>query len=181
MTLNQKKSGSLAEVIKRVLLYGILFLLLISAQSSFFSNLHICPATPDLLLGAVVAIILIDSKKAGVISAICAGVITDAIGGSGYSLSPLFFLLFAGVISVFSEKMLPVFSSYLILLIPAVIMKAAYTCLCIFAAYGSLPLEYTAKNILLPEAVCTFVLCLAVYPLSKLFMRPLGMRNRFSF
>ena len=181
MTLNQKKSVSLSEVLKRVLLYSILFLLLISAQSAFFANLHICPATPDLLLGAVVAIILIDSKKTGAIAAICAGVLTDAIGGSGYSLAPVCFLLLAGVVSVFSEKMLPVFSSYLILLIPAVIMKAAYTCLCIFAAYGSLPLAYTAKNILLPEAVCTFVLCLAVYPLSKLFMRPLGMRNRFSF
>ena len=181
MTLNQKKSVSLSEVLKRVLLYSILFLLLISAQSAFFANLHICPATPDLLLGAVVAIILIDSKKTGAIAAICAGVLTDAIGGSGYSLAPVCFLLLAGVVSVFSEKMLPVFSSYLILLIPAVIMKAAYTCLCIYASYGSLPLAYTAKNILLPEAICTFVLCLAVYPLAKLFMRPLGMRNRFSF
>ena len=180
MTLNQKKGASVSEILKRVFLYGILFVLLISAQSAFFSNLHICPATPDLLLGGVVAIILIDSKKTGAIAAICAGVLTDAIGGSGYSLSPLFFLLAAGVISVFSEKMLPVFSSYLILLIPAVIMNAAYTCLCILANYGSLPLAYTAKNILLPEAICTFVLCLAVYPLSKLFMRPLGMRNRFS-
>ena len=181
MTLNQKKSGSTAEILKRVLLYGILFVLLISAQSSFFSNLHICPATPDLLLGAVVVIMLFDSKKAGTIAAICAGILTDAIGGSGYSLSPLFFLLLAGVVSVFSEKMLPGFFSYLILLIPALVMKAAYTCLCIFAAYGSLPFVYTAKNILLPEAICTFVLCLAVYPLAKLFMRPLGMRNRFSF
>ena len=133
------------------------------------------------MMGAVLAILLLDSKKAATITAICAGVLADAIGGSGYSLSPLFFLVFAGIMGLLSEKMLPSFFSYMILLTPALLMKAAYPCLCIFAAYGSLPILYTAKNILFPEAVCTFLLCLAVFPITKLFVRPLGMRNKFSF
>lgn len=181
MTLNQRGGLFRPELIKRLIIYSLLLLLLASLQCSFFAGLHILPATPDLLLGAILAIILLDSKRSAAIVAICGGVLADALGGSGYSLSPLFFLIFAVIMGAISEKILPSFFSYMILLLPAILMREAYTCLCILAVYGSLPIVYTAKNILLPEAVCTFVVCLAVYPLVRLCTRPFGTRNKFSF
>jgi len=47
--------------------------------------------------------------------------------------------------------------------------------------YGSMSVGYTVKAILLPEAISTFIICLALYPLFKLCSVPLETRNKFSF
>ena len=181
MTWGQKSGMSRQDVIKRIVIYGILLIFVSTLQCSFFSNLHICPATPDLLLGLVAAITLLDSKKSAVIVAVASGFLADALGGSGSSLSPLYYLAAATLICLLSEKVLPVFFSYAMIIIPALIVRAGYTLLSILVSYGSLPLLYTLKSIILPEAVCTFLLCLALWPLTKLCTAPLGSRNKFTF
>lgn len=182
MKLKKKQNDILRpEIIKRVLIWGILLLILAAAQCSFFSNLHICPATPDLLLGAVAAITLLDSKKSAAIFAVAAGIASDALGGAGISLSPIVYLLIAAMVAVLGEKMLPAFPSYAVLLIPAVLAKELLGVTEIFILYRSLPSIGVILGTFLPETICTFVLCLGVYPVIKLCSLPLGARNKFSF
>ena len=56
--------------VKRIVLYGLLLLLLSAMQCSFFARLHFLPATPDLILCAVLGILLLDSDSAAFISAV---------------------------------------------------------------------------------------------------------------
>ena len=76
MTRNfrQRKSVS-PELVKKILVYSLLSLLLASLQCSFFARLSICPATPDLMLGLVAAIALLDSREAAAICGIGCGVL----------------------------------------------------------------------------------------------------------
>ena len=181
MTRGQKNGLSRQEILKRVIIYGLLILVTASIQCSFFPALHICPATPDLLLGLVAAITLLDSRKSATVTAVAAGVVADSLGGSGYSLSPLYYLLAALLLGALAEKVLPVFPSFAMILIPTLLIRGGYTLLCIFITYGSAPLGYTLKSILLPEALCTLLLCLPLWALVKLCSAPLGSRNKFTF
>ena len=47
------------ELVKRIVIYSLLTLILGSAQCSFFPALSICPATPDLVMGMLLAVLLI--------------------------------------------------------------------------------------------------------------------------
>lgn len=181
MIRGQKNGLSRQEIIKRVIIYGLLILVTASLQCSFFPSLHICPSTPDLLLGLVAAITLLDSRKSATVVAVAAGFVADGLGGSGYSLSTLYYLCAALLLGALAEKVLPVFPSFAMILIPSLLLRGGYTLLCVIINYGSLPLLYTLKSILLPEAICTFLLCLPLWALVKLCSAPLGSRNKFTF
>ena len=71
------------ELVKRIVIYSLLTLILGSAQCSFFPALSICPATPDLVMGMLLAVLLIDSEKSAAPLAIGAGFFLDAMHGSG--------------------------------------------------------------------------------------------------
>ena len=67
------------------------------------------------------------------------------------------------------------------ILIPALIVRAGYTLLSILIGYGSVPLLFTLKDIILPEAICTLLLSLPLWGLIRLCTAPLGSRNKFTF
>ena len=90
MTRNPSPEAARGARVKRVLLFGLLALLLATAQCSFFAELHICPATPDLILSLTVAVLLLDSVYSATVVAIGAGFLVDALGATSLFLSPLF-------------------------------------------------------------------------------------------
>ena len=72
MQNNIRESLFRPELLKRIVIYGLLTLLLGSAQCSFFPLLNICPSTPDLIMGMLLGIILIDSDKSAAVVAVAA-------------------------------------------------------------------------------------------------------------
>ena len=177
--LNNAPAGK--SLLKPIIVYGIMILVLGSAQCAFFPMLDFCPATPDLMLGAVLAIILLDSEKSAAVCAIAAGFFVDAIGTAGVSLSPLVYFLFAVIMTPFAKKVLKSFASYLLLLAPALIYRAIATYFCAFIAYREAPGLWIVTDILLPEIIVTGLLCLPVYLIVKLCAGILGTHNRFTF
>ncbi len=166
---------------KRILLYGILTLLLATASCSFFAELHICPATPDLLLGLVLGVLLLDSVYAATAVAIGAGVLIDALGATSFFLSPLFYLAVALALCLPASKMLATFPSYVLLMLPALALRALYTLLCFALVAGPMPTAAHLGGVLLRECLVTALLTMPVYPLVKLCQIPLRARNRFRF
>ena len=167
--------------IKRVLIYTPLTLLLAVAQCSFFASLHICPATPDLMLGLVLAILLLDSPASAAAVALGAGVLIDALGTARFFLSPAFYLLIVLLLALPASKMLARFPSFLVLLIPALAARAGYTLLCFALTASALPAWSYLGGILWREALVTAIAVLPLYPLARLCMRPLRARTRFRF
>lgn len=181
MTRNSSPEAARGARIKRVLLFGLLSLLLATAQCSFFAELHICPATPDLLLSLVVAVLLLDSVYSAAAVAIGAGFLVDALGATSFFLSPLFYFAVVLILCTPASKMLASFPSYLLLMLPALLLRAAYTALCFLFAQGAMPALSHVGGVLAAEALITALLSLPVFPTVKLFRLPLLAKSRFRF
>ena len=181
MGRNKKGSGAGANLWRRIIIYGILILILGCLQCAFFPFLKVCPATPDLIMGALLGIALLDSPTSAAVTSVCAGFFIDAIGGAGIALSPLIYLFYVLVISAFSGKVLKSFFSYILLLLPSLIYRAAVTYVSISAKTGALALLPELRQIILPEAISTALFCLPVYFLVKLCVKPIGSHGRFTF
>ncbi len=167
------------EILWRILCYGFLILILASAESSFFPSLRFLPASPDLLLGAVTAVSLLDTRRASLVFAIAAGLMGDAIGGVGAPLSALLYVAVACVAGALGEKMLPRYGSYLVLLLPSLLLRAGYSALLYLWAGSFEGLASFVGQRLVPEAAVTAVASLALYFLVKLSMLPFREKRTF--
>lgn len=169
------------ELIKRIIIYGLLTLLLGSAQCSFFPLLDICPSTPDLIMGMLLAIALIDSDKSAAVTALAAGFFIDAVGGGAIALSPLIYCIFVLFISLFSAKMLTSLPSYILLMIPALLYRGAATALCMAIEGRGMPPVSEILATVAPELICTALLCIPLYFIVKLAAIPLETHSKFTF
>lgn len=177
-----KNHGVRPEIVKRVVIYGILILLISVAQCSFFAQLDICPATPDLVIGIVLSIALLDSVSSAAAVGIAAGFATDALGSTGsIAFSAVFYLIAAVLLGAFAQKMLPRFMSWLCLLIPALALRAVYTLLCLSVSIHALPHPSLIGSVLIPELIVTAILCMPLYPIVRLCVIPMKAHSRFSF
>lgn len=168
------------ETTKRIIIFSIATLILGTAQCSFFSALDICPRTPDLIMGLILAVALCDNAKSAMALSVGAGFFIDAVGGCGFSLSPIIYFGYAVIIGIASQKMLKGFPAFILLLLPSLLYRAAATTtLAIINNNASIGGGFIIT--LLLEALCTFVFCLPVYPLINLATKPLSSRRKFSF
>ena len=167
------------DTVKRIVLYGILLLLLAALQCSFFARLQFLPATPDLILCAVLGILLLDSDAAAFICAVVGGLILDAVGGLGIVWSPVFYLMVAALMSLAVKKVMPGLASFLVLLLPSLILRAGFTALGVWISQDAMSVSEMVKSVLLPEAIITFLCGFGVYALVRLFRLPIREgRNR---
>lgn len=169
------------ELLKRIVIYGLLTLLLGSAQCSFFPLLSICPSTPDLIMGMLLAIVLIDSDKSAAVTAVAAGFFIDAVGGGAIALSPLIYCIFVLFISLFSGKMLTSFASYVLLMIPTLLYRGAATAVCMAIERRAIVSLSELMATVGPELICTAVICLPLYFAVKLCAIPLDTHGKFTF
>ena len=173
----RRPGGVRPEIVKRIVVFGILILLLCTAMSSFFAQLLWLPATPDLMLGAVLAIALLDDRRSAAIVAVAGGITVDALGGIGASLSPLLYLCVVVTVGFLGEKMLPSFVSWLILLLPSLVLRAMFTLFGYWAFLGEVRMQGVFSAVLLPEAISTLLFCLPIYGIVKLALLPIKDRR----
>lgn len=168
------------ESTKRIIIFSIATLILGTAQCSFFSMLDICPRTPDLILGLILAATLCDDPKTAMALSVGAGFFIDAIGGTSFALSPIIYLAYAVIISIISQKMLKTFRSFMLLMLPTLLYRAVATTALMLINNG---FSFSGGFVitLLLEALCTFVLCLPIYPIINLASKTLKAHKKFSF
>ncbi len=176
----RKNSHSRSEVVKRLVIYGLSVLLLVSLQCAFFPLLDFCPMTPDLLLGLLLAVCLLDNSDSAFVVAICGGFFLDTVGNSNILIAPVIYFLFAAFISIFVHKVLRSFASFAFLLIPTVLFRAAVTFITRWISV-SFPNGSFILGVLLPEAICTALFSLPLYFIIKLCTRTLESHSKFSF
>ena len=167
------------SVMRRVIFYGVLFFILCVAQSSFFGRLSFLSVVPNLALGGVAAVALLDEEKCAIICGIAAGFLADAIGGSGISLSPLIFMIAAIVCSEISKKMLSHFVSWLLLMLIAAALGAMGTLLNIAVNTAGADIASIFKGLLLPEILATYFISLPIFFLVKLCVRFSDAKTKF--
>ncbi len=166
------------SVIRRVIFYGVLFFLLCVAQTSFFAQLSFLSVVPDLALGGVAAVALLDEERYALVCGIAAGFLTDAIGGAGISLSPLIFMIVAIVCAQISKKMLPHFLSWLVVMLIGAVLGMLGTMLNI-VLNSSVAISAIFGSVLVPELLATYFISLPIFFLVKLCVRFSDAKTKF--
>ncbi|MBQ8141506.1 MAG: hypothetical protein IJ038_07425 [Clostridia bacterium] len=179
MTFHRRNDTPKSAVLKRVAAYGILFFILGVAQCSFFTNLSFLSAVPDIVLGAVAAVALLDTQKTAAICGIASGFMIDALGGSGLSLSPIVYFAIALICSELSKKMLQSFLSWIFVLAAASVLNSLFTYAYISLSFENAAFSAVFKSILLPEALTTAVFSLPIFFIVKLCVRIAEAKNKF--
>ena len=178
MTGFHRNESNRQLLLRRSIVYGLLIFFLAVIQCSFFSRLKIFGVVPDLMIGVVVGIAMLDSQRAAAVCGIGAGFVIDAIGSSGLSLSPLFYLIFGALCGALAKKMLPNFLSWTVSLAIFSAARSSLTLLNMLYLSRDVSVAEVAKSVLLPEAVCTFVICLPIFFAVKLCMIPIDSKRR---
>ncbi len=163
---------------RRALVFAPVIFLLAVAQCSFFASLKFLPSVPDLMLGTVVAIAMLDSQKSAAVCGVGAGFVIDAIGATGLSFSPLFYLLCGAICGVTSKKMLPSFLSFTVQLGIFTLFKALYTFANVFTVSSNASFVQTLSGVVLPEIFATLIICLPIFFIVKLCMIPIDSKRR---
>ena len=163
---------------RRLAVYAPATFLLAVIQCSFFSQLSFLPATPDLILGLIVGIAMLDSQKAAAVTGVGAGFVIDAIGSSGLSLSPLFYLFVGALCGAFAKKMLPSFISWLVSLFVFSLFKSILTILNVLYISNDPPFIKMLTELLIPEIISTFIICIPIFFIVKLCMIPIDAKRR---
>ena len=164
--------------IRRALVFAPVIFLIAVAQCSFFATLKFLPAVPDLMLGVIVAIAMLDSQKSAAVCGIGAGFVIDAIGATGVSFSPLFYMLCGAICGVIAKKMLPSFLSFVVQLAIFALTKNFYTLANVFSRHPEASFLDTLTGVLIPETLVTFIICLPIFFIVKLCMIPIDSTRR---
>lgn len=165
---------------RRIIIYGIAFFVLAILQCAFFSRLKPFGATPDLILGGICAVMLLDDKKAAAVCAVGAGYFVDALGAVHLSFSPVFYLLCVACIGFITDKLIPGLASFSLSLLPAVLLGAVRTYISIWVSFSALPSLLAVWKILLLEIVVTVIFSIPVYFIIKLCTVPIDAKGRFN-
>ena len=88
----------------------------------------------------------------------------------GASLSPLFYLLVVLFVGAFAEKTLGRFGAWLVLMLPALILKAVFTTVLALFRGGIPAFSVFFSKILLPEAWVTLLFGIPLYFIGCLCM-----------
>ena len=155
----------------------VIFILAV-AECSFFAQLYFIPATPDLMLGLVVAVAMLDSQHSATVCGIGAGFVIDSIGSTGISFSPLFYMLCGAFCALLAKKMLPSFLSWVVELAIFSAVKGIYTLAGVYYSWSGAPIATVLLRTVLPEMICTFIVCLPIFFVVKLCMIPIDSQRR---
>ena len=179
MAVRRTNEARRSAILRRIFIYTPLFFILGVAQCSFFTELSFISAVPNIVMGAIAAIALLDSQRASIVCALASGFMIDALGSSGISLSPIAFLVIALAASEISKKILPTFISYLAVLVPSAIINTAFTVIKIFFATKELRFLSILKTILLPEFILTLIFSLPLFFIIGFFARMVDKKSKF--
>ena len=171
----QKHHGLFSsQTIGRILLFSALIFLSGSLQSSFFTASGLVPASPDLLLIAVIGLAVYDGERSGAVSGICAGVLAEAFGGGAHILFfPLFYMLcgyFFGVVSrVFLNRN---FISWMLYILIGTALRSALSVVHSMLTETDVNLYLIFKDIVIPEYFITLICSIPMYFLVRATVRP---------
>ena len=172
--------GAKRMIIRKIIIYAIAFFVLGILQCAFFARLRPFGATPDVILGGICAVMLMDNRRSAAVVSLASGYFIDAIGAHTPSFSPVFYLLCVLLVGAIADKMMPSFWSFGACVGVGAGLEILRTFVSAWIYYGVLPSVSFLWHTLLPEAISTFIISLPVYFVIKLCMLPIGARGRFS-
>lgn len=157
----------------RIILFFILIFGSAVIQTSFFMAAGVFPASPDLLLAAVIGIAIYDGERSAAAAGVAAGFLAEALGGDGVMLLPVFYLLIGYIFGIVSRFFLKKnFLSWLVYMLIAANVRLGYSFSYLMITEPDLNLFLAFKNILIPEFIMTVLFSIPIYFFSRICARP---------
>jgi hypothetical protein len=161
------------QTLGRIILFSLFIFFTAVFQSSFFGAAGVFPATPDMLLAAVMGIALFDGERSGSLCGMLAGVLANALGSPGTAFMPVFYML-AGFLtgiairSFLSRNLL----SWLVYVLIGGVLRGSVTLMYVMITEKVYDTVLILTKVVLPEAVMTLIFSVPVYFLARLCARP---------
>lgn len=161
---NTVLTARIKTIFYKCALYGAALFLVGVMQVSFFSKINVLGAPPDLLLGAVLTLAMVEDHKVASVCGIIAGFFYCALGGFSYPIYMVFSFLCGYILWGVSERTFS--KNYPSFLALAAITYAAKALFNIFeTALSSYRFSFlnTVGSIAFPEFVSSMLFCSLSY------------------
>ena len=163
-------------IVRKIIVWGVTLFAAAVLQTSFFARLALAipyGAVPDLVLAVIVAIAIFDSERTGAIAGIAAGFLVSALGGTGFTLLPLVYMLCGYICGVWSTMGLSAnFASWCVYMAAVGVARALTTLISVALSYPDCSLIAVLTTALIPEFLAT----LLVSPLAYFSVRRVALR-----
>ena len=161
-------------VIKTVV-YTLYAIFLICITSATLPSLGYNGAAPDLIICAVISLSYFESEKAASGFGMLAGFALEAVGSTGFSILPLFYML-CGCVSwlLFSRALQKNFGAYMLYTALFMIVRTFISVIYIQLSAPNFALDLAFKNTLLPEYVLTVCSAAFVFALTFFISKKLS-------
>lgn len=170
---NKNHSGGVS--IAKIVAYGATVFLLAVFQSSVASRFPVFGVTPAYMLVLTAAAAFFDGENTGAVVGLASGFCSDALGGVGISVLPIFYTLLGWFIGRCVDKFGHKHSAsigerllrWAIWLLAACGIGMIITAVCLLLAAGKVHILSAFGKMIIPEAIGTFLLG---YPMGLIFM-----------
>ena len=163
-----------SQNIGKILLFTILIFFSGILQSSLFPALAMLPASPDLVLIAVIGLAVYDGERSGAVAGIGGGVLLEALGGGAHILlMPLFYMLCGYIFGIVSRVFLNRnFISWLLYILIGISLRAALGLVHSIFTELDVTVYLILTEVTIPEYFITLVCAVPMYFIVRAVSRP---------
>ena len=173
-TLSSIRPSSIVKAI----VYTLYSLLLVSTVTSFLPSFGYRGATPDLILCATIALSYCEGERAASVFGMLSGFLLEAVGSTGFSILPVFYLMAGAVCAVLFMKILGKnIGAYIIYVAAFALVRAAISVIYIQFAAPDFGMGTAFSYVVLPEYGVTMLASPAVFLLTCFIHRRLSGRS----
>ena len=160
--------------IGRILLFSLLVFLSGVIQSSFFPALTMLPASPDLVLLAVIGLAVYDGERSGAVAGIGGGILVEALGGGAHILLfPLFYMLCGYIFGIVSRIFLNRnFISWLLYILIGIFLRSALGLVHSIFTEIDVTVYLILTKVTIPEYFVTLIAAVPMYFIVRAACRP---------
>ena len=163
-----------SQNIGKILLFTILVFFSGVLQSSLFPALSMLPASPDLVLIAVIGLAVYDGERSGAVAGICGGVVAEAFGGGVHILFlPLFYMLCGYFIGLACRVFLNRnFISWMLYMLIGATLRGALSFIHAIFAESDINIYLIFTEVIITEYFVTLICAVPMYFAVRAVVRP---------
>ena len=163
-----------SQNIGKILLFTILVFFSGVLQSSLFPALSMLPASPDLVLIAVIGLAVYDGERSGAVTGIGGGVLLEALGGgANILLMPLFYMLCGYIFGIVSRVFLNRnFISWLLYILIGISLRGALSLVHSIFTEIDVTVYLILTEVIIPEYFITLICSIPMYFVVRAASRP---------
>lgn len=154
------------------MIYGGAIIILAIFQTAFFSRFPLFGAVPDLVFAASLSVAMFEGERAGSVAGIFAGYFIEAIGATGLSILPVFYMICAAVCGLLCRRTFsrgPI--TFALFCFAAYALRALVTLIYISFVWGEFSFLDAIGRVLVPEYFSCIILCFIPFILIRLLAK----------